>query len=595
MSGRESRLVLWAMVLLIVAARWSAPKRDVLTWDVFGYYLYLPATFIHDDIGLHDPAWLDEVMTTYEPSSTLYQLVDGPNGSRVIKYSSGMAVMYAPFFFIAHALAGPLGYPSDGFSAPYQVSITIGCLAFALFSLFLFRRILLHYFPDRWTALLLVLIALGTNYFQLTAWDGTLLTHSFLFTLYAGLILVTIQWHRSPSTSRSLWIGGLVGFITLVRPSELVCALIPLLWGLGSATDRTSKWKCINQHPGHIGLAGVAFLMATLPQLIYWKSVTGQWVFYSYVNPGEGFDFTEPHTWPYLVSFRKGWFIYTPLMLLAICGIPLLWRRLPAAAWAIAIFLITDLWVVSSWSCWWYAGGSFSARSMVPTYPLLAIPLGIFLRTLWSRKWVRVPMLIGLGTAILLNLFQTWQWSQGILSKERMTRPYFMAVLGRTAPPSNAEELLLVQRPLTQVEHFTDEERYNGRDLFMDRFDDRPDSVLLLTAKSPFSPGPDVPYKDLTWTDHAWIRTTARLWVGDTTQAPPSIVVSFQHDNAAYKYKAVAWSIPPGTWNTWVTATVEYITPEVRSVNDRMKVYVWNQHGGAHLIDDLRVQVFERK
>lgn len=85
-----------------------------------------------------------------------------------------MAVIYAPFFFIAHALAGPLGYPSDGFSAPYQVSITIGCLAFALFGLFLFRRILLHYFPDRWTALLLVLIALGTNYFQLTAWDEVL-------------------------------------------------------------------------------------------------------------------------------------------------------------------------------------------------------------------------------------------------------------------------------------------------------------------------------------------------------------------------------------------------------------------------------------
>jgi len=595
MNARTSRLVLWAACLLIIAVRWTVPQREVITWDVFGYYLYLPATIIHDDIGLHDRVWLDDVLTTYGPSSTLYQVVDGPEGGRVIKYSAGMALAYSPFFVIAHAFAKPLGFPADGFSAPYQISITIGCLAFALFGLFLLRRILLTYFDDRWTAVLLVLVALGTNYFQLTAWDGTLLTHSFLFTLYAALILATIRWHAAPTIACALWIGGLIGSITLVRPSEMVCALIPLLWGLGSATTRATKWEGIKRHPGHIFFAALAFIIAVLPQLVYWKSVTGQWLFYSYVNPGEGFDFAEPHTWPYLVSFRKGWFIYTPLMFLAVCGIPLLWKRIPEAVWAIAIFLIVDLWVVSSWSCWWYAGGSFSARSMVPTYALLALPLGAFLQFLWSWKILRVPVALGLSFGLLLNIFQTWQWTQGILSKERMTRPYYEAVFGKTKVTDATERLLLVERPLSSEEHFTDEANYTARDLFISTFEDRPDSVFHLTPEDPYSPGPDVPYETITQKDHAWIRTSARLWVGESGQDPPTMIMTFHHNGEVYKYASSTWTIPAGTRNTWVNTTMDYITPEVRSIKDNLKVYIWNEHGGDHLVDDLRVQVYERK
>jgi len=41
----------------------------------------LPATFIHDRPALKDPAWLDEVMAKYGPSSTIYHLLEGPDGA----------------------------------------------------------------------------------------------------------------------------------------------------------------------------------------------------------------------------------------------------------------------------------------------------------------------------------------------------------------------------------------------------------------------------------------------------------------------------------------------------------------------------------
>ncbi len=593
MKGRLSRFALLALIAITLAVRTSFPQRQVLTWDVFGYYLYLPATFIHDDIGLKDDTWLDEVMTTHPPSATLYQVVDGADGNRVIKYSSGMALLYAPFFFVAHVLAAPLGYPADGFSAPYQLAITFGCLAFALFGLVLLRMVLLHFFDDRWSAALLVLIALGTNWFQLAAWDGTLLTHPALFTLYAFLLLATIRWHLTPSWSWALVMGVSLGLITTIRPSELVVFLVPLFWGLHDAAARRAKWRAITGNLAQLLVAALILLVVVSPQLFYWHATTGQWIFYSYVNPGEGFDLDSPHLRPFLVSFRKGWFIYTPLMVLAVAGIPWLWKRVPQAFWAVLIFLIVDVWIVSSWSCWWYAGGSFSSRSMVPTYVLLALPVGAVLQWAWERRYTRIVSIAFCLGCVILSLFQTWQWANGIISKERMTKAYYKAVFARTKVPAGADRLLLVERPLGNEEHLVEEEGYIESERYLDTYDHEPDGAFSMDAEHPFTPAFESTFAELTGKDHAWLRMSGRVLLADSSVGTPTAVIHFEHDGGTYKYMARDLIVPDGPRGTWVPFSVDYITPEVRSRQDRVKAYLWNRSGARMRIDDLRVVVFE--
>jgi hypothetical protein len=586
MRRSRSLITVWALCALLFVVRTTQTARHALTWDVFGYYLYLPATFIHDDPGLKDHAWLDEVMAKHDPSSTLYQLVDGPDGARVIKYSSGMAVAYAPWFFIAHVFAEPMGYDADGFSPPYQYAVTYGTLLWVLLGLFLFRRMLLHFFSDGWTAVLGVLIVLGTNYLHLAALDGTLLTHPFLFTLYAGLLLATIRWHEQPTWKSALAIGACAGWITLVRPSEGVCVLIPLLW-MGPE-GFLAKWKLILAQWKHLAALVVAFVVLASPQLLYWKVVTGQWLFYSYINPGEGFDFASPHLSDYLFSFRKGWFVYTPLALLMVLGLAVLWRRARQLFWPITIFLIMDLYIVSSWTNWWYAGGSFSARSMVPAFVLLALSLGYALSGAWKKVLFPIAVLL-----TVLNLFQTWQWNHGIISKERMTGAYYAAVFGRSGIPKGASSLLLVDRPLTEEEVLDDERGYVSVKRYANSFIAEPDSVYTLTADDPYTPGPDLRFAELTTADHAWLRVSARLFVTDSTVTPPVIVCTFHHKGETYKYKTATWDVASSRKNAWATLSFDYITPEVRSPEDNLKVYIWNQQGGTHRVDDLRVEVFE--
>jgi len=575
---------------MLFALRWVQPPTRTLTWDVFGYYLYLPAAFIHDDPALKDRAWLDEVLATYAPSTTLYQLVDGPDGSRVIKYSSGMGLAYAPWFFIAHLLAEPLGFPADGFSAPYSVAVTLGVLAWVMLGLFLFRRVLLHFFNDGWTAVLLVLVVLGTNFLHLAALDGTLLTHPFLFTLYAGLLLATIRWHERPTWQAAIAMGATAGWITLVRPNEGVCVLLPLLWA--NSDGLAAKWRLVRAHAIHIVLAAIAFVALASRQLLYWKSVTGQWLFYSYINPGEGFDFTTPYTWDYLFSFRKGWFVYTPLALLMMGGLLVLWQRARNLFWPIAVFFAVNLYITSSWTCWWYAGGSFSARSMLPMYALLALPLGLLLKELASSRWRR-PAFALLAFIVALNLFQTWQWGTNIISRERMTRAYYAAIFGSLSVPADAERLLLVARAIEGEERLMDESGYRRHLIYRNAFDDQPDGVFTLSDKVPFSPGPDIAYRELTGKDHAWLRVSAKLWVADGATTAPLIVCAFHHQGPSYKYVTHSWDMSKVQRGAWNDLTFDYLTPEVRSANDNLKLYFWNQQGGVHRVDDLQVELFD--
>jgi len=107
-----SRYTVYFLAFIIVVSRLTFPRwltydvLSILSWDVFGYYLYLPATFIHHDLGISDFSWLQQILDTYHPTNGFYQAYMGPTGNYVMKYPMGLAILYAPFFFIGHLFAG---------------------------------------------------------------------------------------------------------------------------------------------------------------------------------------------------------------------------------------------------------------------------------------------------------------------------------------------------------------------------------------------------------------------------------------------------------------------------------------------------------
>jgi hypothetical protein len=606
-----SSFVALLLALFIVIVRLRIDFHAVISWDIFGYYIFLPARFIYHDLRLENFQWVQNIFAHYHPSDTLYQLNDLGNGAHISRYPVGPAFLSLPFFCLAHFFTKLSGlYPADGFSLPYQYGYALGALFYTLLGLYFARKLLLRFFDEKISSLLLIIIVLGTNYIQLATEKNTL-THNYLFTLYAIFLYYVEKWFREPKRSFAFIIGITGGLIGITRPNEILILLVPLLWGVYNKASLQARVKELSIRRTDVLVIILAIIIGLLPQLICWKLITGHWLYYSYINPAEGFDLLEPHTLPFLFSFRKGWFIYTPLMLLIIPGFYSLYRHNRKIFWSLFLFTIVNLYIVSSWTCWWYAGGSYSSRSEVSNYGLLAIPIGYFLRDVLKMRYLKIVIFILIACAVSLNLFQFRQAFLGVLDGDRMTAAFYFRTFGKLSATDDDRKLLMLERPASGIEKMENEENYLKKNIGVFNYDKfSPDDSgryskvfahsgifsFKMDSLTTYSPGMDIKYKDLTSKDYFWLKAKAWIFIpaANSDKNIPRLVASFHHQSLPYKFIATSDTLKLQR-GKWQMLNLEYLSPEVRSKRDNLKVFLWYTGKQAVYVDDLTIDKFEPK
>jgi len=419
--------------------RWkNAGTEAAISWDVSGYYWYLPSAFIYKDIK--HQSFKDNILKKYGSTNNDFQqgmLLD--NGNYVMKYASGMAVMYLPFFIVAHLVAGPLGYPTDGFSPPYQFAIQFGGLLISLIGLWYLRKLLLNFYTDKVVAIVMVLLVFGSNYLNYAAIECGM-SHCWLFTVYVFLLLNTMNYYRTFKLKYAVRIGLLVGLATLTRPTDIISCLIPLLWGMDSLSFTAIKKQFtlfLKNYKGFL-LAAICAACVISIQLIYWKYVSGHWLVYSY--QGQKLYFRSPNFENYTLSYRSGWLTYSPMMVLAFIGIiPFLLKGKNKVA--ILTFFLLNYYIVCAWNIWWYGG-----RAMVQSYPVLLFTVAALVSAALDRKillWILTPVVL---VFLYFNIWITCIYHKGtIYDNDCMSEAYFWKVVGKWSVPLNTA--LLKENP----------------------------------------------------------------------------------------------------------------------------------------------------
>lgn len=444
-----SRIALYFCLFTFILANGYYPKwqktrtEATLSWDVSGYYMYLPAFFIYKDIK--KCGFKDEMLKKYKMTPDFQQaFIHEESGNYVMKYSIGQAVLFSPFFFVAHAWASmDSNYAADGFTFPYQFMISIWMMIIAFIGLIFLRKSLLEYFSEWPVALSLIGITLGSNYLNFAAIDGAM-THNALFTIYSLLIYVSIQFHKKPTYNMGLSIGFLVGLAALIRPTEIISCLIPILWGVNIINKEAihNRIQFFAQHWKKLLAAVVLTLAIGSIQLAYWKYASGDWIVYSYED--QGFSWLSPHIMESMFSYRSGWLIYSPLMSFALIGFYFLFKKDRSLFFACVIFSILFMYIAFAWDRWWY-GGSLGQRAMVQAYPILIFPMCALAERLILAKSKFVKASVG-AVAILFiyaNLWFTHQCHRGgLVHVGIMTKAYFWKTL--FTYESNIENLKLL-------------------------------------------------------------------------------------------------------------------------------------------------------
>lgn len=373
------------------------PGPTIIRSDGEGYYLYLPAVFIHHDLSMKwtQPLWTQPL-----------QVVDNPNldnewnglyaykaGVYLDKYPVGLAILWLPFFIAAHILSLLTRHPATGFTIWYEAAIGVAAAFYASLGCVMMYKLLRRYFSAKVSYFTVLTLLLGTNMLSYATYDSSF-THVYSLFLIAAVLYLIPKWYDNMTYCTSLLLAVLFALNVMVRQTNILLLLVVLLWGVTSKTQLRERIAVLWQQRQKVLIMAEVAALVFIPQLLYWKYITGKWLIFSY--RGEGFHFLHPQIIKVLFSADRGVFFWAPVLLLSLIGLVLVRRYLRAWSTAMYVFLPVWLWVISSWHSWQF-GESYGHRAFIDIFPLLGLAIAAVCSQAKSRVTKRVLICLNLA------------------------------------------------------------------------------------------------------------------------------------------------------------------------------------------------------
>jgi hypothetical protein len=420
-------LILLVCGYFVKTARWDGYggqnwKEQFSSDDSKGYYTYLPQFFIKHDLKNHNPD-LPYI------NKTKFGLAN--------KYFIGTPIFWSPFFGAAYTYTRLKGQTSDGYTEPFKKMISIAALFWLCIALACLAETLkMLNFSAFVNSLTLVLITLGTNLFYYSVLEPTM-SHLYSFTALSALLCFGLKYFQTGKRLFLVLSTLAFSLALLLRPTNVVwmVCLLPFLAGGFPAL----KEKMMNRSLWMVAVPVVG-LFLFLQCGVYYLA-TGHWFLRTYA--GEGFYFFQPQFIKVLLGFQKGWFIYTPLALIAMTGFIPLYRINKTAFYSFLAAFLLFIYTIAAWWSWSFAD-SFGHRAFIDLYPIVAILLAYslsFLPALIVRKLRFLNetdssflLKVACGICLGINLIQTYQFYNHILHYNSMDWKRYKYVFLKTTP-----------------------------------------------------------------------------------------------------------------------------------------------------------------
>ena len=420
--------LLIVFLLLLLINNYLKNDRPVILADGKGYYDYLPAIFIYNDLNFNYTDTLVTDFYNHKLSNSGY--LPTINGQRVNKYFIGTAVAQAPFFLVAHFIASNSSeIKADGYGLIYQDFIFYAAIFYLFFGLWFMRKLLEIYHSPAFYIFVLQLIVLfgGSMMVYINSLPSFSHVYSFAF---VSLFLLCMAKYSQNKKQKQLYLAGFAaGMIILIRPANgLIIFFIPFLFDSWAAFAKSAKTLFTNEKRSLI-IAVLLGLAIVAIQPVIWYIQTGSF----YVKPyqEEGFILSQPNMLKFLFSYKKGFFIYAPaFFILTLMGF--ISFGIKKEYWKLFSFLVPVLvvfYILSSWWVWGY-GASFGSRVMIDYYAVFALFGSSFYRL--KVRFANPLSLIVFGLLIYLTVIQSFQYKHYILHWATMNKERYWKVFMET-------------------------------------------------------------------------------------------------------------------------------------------------------------------
>lgn len=364
-------------------------EKLIMGSDMEGYYQYLTHFFIQD--------W-----SLFDRMSWTYPYGEGKTLS---VFTCGMAIIWSPFFLMAHLISIFLGLDSNGYTNVYFGSIQFAGIIYTYVGLVFIYKFLREFFDHKNSLIATSIFFLATNLFYYSVLLGAGMSHAYSFSLIAVYLYFCTQFSKDPSPKNLLFLGVPFALAVLIRPTNIISGLFLLFYGVNNRVDLKSRFEFWLKNYWAIIALFVIGMIVFIPQMAYWHFVTGKFIVFSY--QGSGFPYwLAPKFGIVLFGKYNGWLLYTPIVWFGLIGLLILLRRSQMNSAITLLILLIIIYVNASW-CEPTFSAAVGQRAMIDFLPFLAIPMAFIISKI---RGMSQPVRIVFGMIILLFIVYNIQF-----------------------------------------------------------------------------------------------------------------------------------------------------------------------------------------
>ena len=354
-------------------------------------------------------------------------------GRRINFGTLGSAILWSPFYALADVTtrvmrAAGSGVPADGFSRPYITAVAVGSAIYGFLAVLLAVRAARLLTGAGILAGVLVWLGTPLIFYMYAAPPFSHACSAFAVALF---VTVWLRVRRDWSPRGMAALGASAALMAMVREQDVFFALGPAIdWALAhkKTAERRQKTESVWGWFVAPGAGIVAFALTYVPQLLAYRALNGHF------GPSRivmrKMTWTAPHALGVVASPEHGFFIWTPLAVLAISGLVLMItsaRRVNAGIASadvrrigacMLLMVALQVYIGGSVESWTVAG-AFGQRRFVALTVLLVVGLAAFWRALPAGA-PHVAAGVVAALAVWWNLALIAEFATGLMDRQRL-------------------------------------------------------------------------------------------------------------------------------------------------------------------------------
>lgn len=425
-----ARIGPWLLPLVFLLSLPAVTAR-LYASDEVQYFAYLRSLWFDHDLSFENEYqyFFDRGVAASPAFHETFLERTTETGRRINFATIGCALLWSPFYAAADLATRAAGgvWPADGFSQPYISAVAYGSATYGALAVWMSALVAGRLVGRGAAAALLVWLGTPLLFYMYVAPP---MSHACSAFAVAAFTLAWLHVRERWSAGGLALLGALAALMAMVREQDAFFAIGPMI-DFGRTLRLRARGNPRVREPGPATLLGHAALGVVVGSLAYLPQALSYLALNGYVGPSRlvarKMNWAAPHVLQVLVSPSHGFFVWTPLALVALLGLLALAvgagtrgahddRRW--VAFCLLTMAVVQVWVAGSVESWTVAG-AFGQRRFVALTLVLTVGVAAVLTLPRGPQLRRVA-------AVLLALCAWWnvglllQFGAGLMDRQRL-------------------------------------------------------------------------------------------------------------------------------------------------------------------------------